>query len=137
MYNQSLSHTRWKCQYHIVFIPKYRRKKMYGVVKTDIVEIIKTLCEYKHVKITAGAVALDHVHLCVELPPKYAVSDFMGYLKGKSALQIFDRHLEFKERGDKEFWARGYYVETIGNIDEETVRRYIEKQMEESEKGND
>ena len=137
MYNQSLSHTRWKCQYHIVFIPKYRRKKMYGVVKTDIVEIIKTLCEYKHVKITAGAVALDHVHLCVELPPKYAVSDFMGYLKGKSALQIFDRHPEFKERGDKEFSSRGYYVETIVNIDEETVRTYNEKQMEESEKGND
>ena len=110
MYNQSLSHTRWKCQYHIVFIPKYRRKVMYGAVKKDLVEIIKTLCEYKHVKITAGAVAEDHVHLCVELPPKYAVSDFMGYLKGKSALQVFDRHPEFRARGDKEFWARGYYV---------------------------
>jgi len=110
---------------------------MYGAVKKDIVEIIKTLCEYKHVSITAGAVAPDHVHLCVELPPKYAESDFMGYLKGKSALRIFDRHPKFKERGDKEFWARGYYVETIGNIDEATVKRYIEKQMEESEKGND
>ena len=137
MYNQSLSHTRWKCQYHIVFIPKYRRKVMYGAVKKDLVEIIKTLCEYKHVKITAGTVAEDHVHLCVELPPKYAVSDFMGYLKGKSALQVFDRHPEFRARGDKEFWARGYYVETIGNIDEATVKRYIEKQKEESEKGND
>ena len=137
MYNQSLSHTRWKCQYHIVFIPKYRRKVMYGAVKKDLVEIIKTLCEYKHVKITAGEVAEDHVHLCVELPPKYAVSDFMGYLKGKSALQVFDRHPEFRARGDKEFWARGYYVETIGNIDEATVKRYIEKQKEESEKGND
>ncbi len=110
---------------------------MYGAVKKDLVEIIKTLCEYKHVKITAGAVAEDHVHLCVELPPKYAVSDFMGYLKGKSALQVFDRHPEFRARGDKEFWARGYYVETIGNIDEATVKRYIEKQKEESEKGND
>ena len=137
MYNQSLSHTRWKCQYHIVFIPKYRRKVMYGAVKKDLVEIIKTLCEYKHVKITAGAVAEDHVHLCVELPPMYAVSDFMGYVKGKSALQVFDRHPEFRARGDKEFWARGYYVETIGNIDEATVKRYIEKQKEESEKGND
>ena len=137
MYNQSLSHTRWKCQYHIVFIPKYRRKVMYGAVKKDLVEIIKTLCEYKHVKITAGSVAEDHVHLCVELPPKYAVSDFMGYVKGKSALQVFDRHPEFRARGDKEFWARGYYVETIGNIDEATVKRYIEKQKEESEKGND
>ncbi len=137
MYNQSLSHTKWKCQYHIVFIPKYRRKVMYGAVRKDIVEIIQTLCEYKHVKITAGAVAVGHVHLCVELPPKYVVSDFMGYLKGKSALQVFDRHPEFKARGDKEFWARGYYVETIGNINEATVKRYIEKQKEESEKGND
>lgn len=137
MYNQSLSHTKWKCQYHIVFIPKYRRKVMYGAVRKDIVEIIQTLCEYKHVKITAGAVAVEHVHLCVELPSKYVVSDFMGYLKGKSALQIFDRHPEFKARGDKEFWARGYYVETIGNIDEAIVKRYIEKQKEESEKGND
>ena len=98
MDNKSISHTRWKCQYHIVFIPKYRRKVMYGAVKKDLVEIIKTLCEYKHVKITAGAVAEDHVHLCVELPPKYAVSDFMGYVKGKSALQVFDRHPEFRAR---------------------------------------
>ncbi|MDE7431571.1 MAG: IS200/IS605 family transposase [Lachnospiraceae bacterium] len=112
MYNQSLSHTKWKCQQHIVFISKYRRKRTYGAVKKDIVEIIKTLCEYKHVSITAGAVALDHVRLCVELPLKYAVSDFMGYLKGKSTLQIFDRNPEFKERGDKEFWVRGYYVKT-------------------------
>lgn len=81
MDNESLTHTKWRCQYHIVFIPKYRRKKMWGAVRTDVVEIIKTLCDYKHVKITAGAVMPDHVHLCVELPPKYSVSSFMGYLK--------------------------------------------------------
>ena len=137
MDNQSLSHTKWKCQFHVVFIPKYRRKVMYGKVKKDVQEIIKTLCEYKKVKITAGAVCVDHVHLCIELPPKYSVSSFMGYLKGKSALMIFDRHPEYKTRGDKEFWARGYYVETIGNIDESTVKGYIEKQTEESRKGND
>jgi len=133
----SLSHTKWKCQYHIVFIPKYRRKVMYGKVMEDVRAIIQTLCEYKKVRITAGAVMPDHVHLCIELPPKYSVSSFMGYLKGKSALMIFDKHQEFKTRGDKEFWARGYYVETIGNIDEATVKRYIEKQVEESKKGND
>lgn len=137
MDNYSLSHTKWKCQYHVVFIPKYRRKVMYGKVMQDVHEIITMLCGYKNVKISAGAVCADHVHLCIELPPKYSVSSFMGYLKGKSALMIFDRHPEFKARGDKEFWARGYYVETIGNIDEKTVKRYIEKQMEESKKGND
>lgn len=84
-----------------------------------------------------GAIAVDHVHLCVELLPKYAVSDFIGYLKGKSTLQVFDRHPKFKAREDNEFWARGYYVETIGNIDEATVKRYIEKQKEGFEKGND
>jgi len=110
---------------------------MYGKVKQDVHEIISMLCGYKNVKITAGAVCIDHVHLCIELPPKYSVSSFMGYLKGKSALMIFDRHPEFRTRGDKEFWARGYYVETIGNIDETTVKRYIEKQTEESKKGND
>ncbi len=137
MDNQSLSHTKWKCQYHVVFIPKYRRRIMYGKVRADVHEIIRTLCEYKKVKITAGAVCSDHVHLCIELPPKYSVSSFMGYLKGKSALMLFDRHQEMKTRGDKEFWARGYYVETIGNIDEATVKKYIEKQIEESRKGND
>ena len=79
---------------------------MYGKVKQDVREIIKTLCEYKKVKITAGAVCVDHVHLCIELPPKYSISSFMGYLKGKSALMVFDRHPEFKTRGDKEFWEQ-------------------------------
>ena len=137
MDNQSLSHTKWKCQYHVVFIPKYRRKVMYGKVKQDVHEILTMLCNYKKVKITTGAVCLDHVHMCIEMPPKYSISSFMGYLKGKSALMLFDRNPEFKARGDKEFWARGYYVETIGNIDEATVKKYIEKQIEESRKGND
>lgn len=137
MDNHSLSHTKWKCQYHVVFIPKYRRKVMYGKVKQDVREIIETLYGYKQVKITAGAVCVDRVHLCIELLPQYSVSSFMGYLKGKSALMVLDRHPEFRTRGKKEFWARGYYVETIGNIDEKTVKRYIQQQTEESMKGND
>lgn len=120
MDNCSLSHTKWKCQYHVVYIPKYRRKMMYGKVMQDVYEIITMLCGYKNLKITAGTVCAGHVHLCTELPAKYSVSSFMGYLKGKSALRIFDKHPEFKARGDKKFCTRGYYVETIGNIDEKT-----------------
>lgn len=89
MDNSSLSHCRWKCQYHIVFIPKYRRKVMYGQVKGDIREILKKLCEYKKVEIIEGAVCSDHIHICVSIPPKISISEFVGYLKGKSALMIF------------------------------------------------
>ncbi len=136
MDEQSLSHTRWKCQYHIVFIPKYRRKVMYGKVRADIREIIKVLCRYKKVEIIEGAVCLDHVHLCVSIPPKMAVSEFMGYLKGKSALMIFDKHPELGNKFERDFWARGYYVSTIGNVDEATIRNYIKEQEEESYKEN-
>lgn len=94
MDSSSLSHTRWKCQYHIVFIPKYRRKVMYGQIKADVREILKKLCEYKGVMIIEGAVCSEHVHICVSIPPKLAVSQFVGYLKGKSALMIFDKHPE-------------------------------------------
>ena len=130
MDDQSLAHTRWKCQYHIVFIPKYRRKVMYGKVRTDVREIIKTLCRYKKVEIIEGAVCMDHVHLCVSIPPKIAISEFMGYLKGKSALMIFDRHPELGNKFERDFWARGYYVETIGNVNEEVIKRYIAEQEE-------
>ena len=136
MDEQSLSHTRWKCQYHIVFIPKYRRKVMYGKVRADIREIIKVLCRYKKVEIIEGAVCLDHVHLCVSIPPKMAVSEFMGYLKGKSALMIFDKHPELGNKFERDFWAHGYYVSTIGNVDEATIRNYIKEQGEESYKEN-
>ena len=128
MDNYSLSHTKWKCQYHVVFIPKYRRKVMYGKVMQDVHEIIKMLCGYKNVKITAGAVCADHVHLCIELPPKYSVSSFMGYLKGKSALQMFDRHANLKyQYGNRHFWAEGYYVSTVG-LNESTIKKYIAEQ---------
>ena len=131
MDNQSIQHTRWNCTYHIVFIPKYRRKIMYGEMKRDLMEILKKLCEMKQVPIIEGKMCIDHVHMYVAIPPKLSVSEFMSYLKGKSTLMLFDRHPEFREkRTDKNFWARGYYVATVGNVNEETIREYIRNQEE-------
>ena len=132
MDSSSLAHCKRECQYHIVFIPKFRRKKLYGMVKDDVRDIIKTRCSYKKVEIIAGAVCADHVHLCVSIPPKLSISDFVGYLKGKSALMIFDKHPELGSKWDRSFWARGYYVATVGNVNEETVKEYIRRQTEES-----
>ena len=129
MDNSSLSHTKWDCIYHVVFIPKYRRKVMYGELRSDIREIIKKLCEYKEVAIVEGSVCVDHIHLCVKIPPKLSVSEFMGYLKGKSALMIFDRHPEFRQKGNRHFWAKGYYVNTVGRNEEE-IKKYIKNQVE-------
>lgn len=134
MDNRSLSHTRWKCQYHIVFIPKYRKKILYRKILYDVREILETLCEYKQVDIIAGAVCIDHMHLSVAIPPKLSVSQFMGYLKEKSTLMIYDRHPELQSKWNKAFGARGYYVETIGNITDEAVQKYIKEQAEESRK---
>ena len=134
MDSKSLSHTKWKCQYHIVFIPKYRKKVLYGKIREDVREIIKVLCKYKDIEIISGAVCVDHVHLCVSIPPKMKISDFMGYLKGKSTLMIYDRHPELGNKWDKAFWARGYYVATIGNVTEDAIKKYIEEQSEESRK---
>jgi putative transposase len=105
---------------------------MYGQVKMDVREVLRKLCEYKGVGILAGAVCPDHVHMCLTIPPKFSVSEFVGFLKGKSALMIFDRHPELKKHGDRHFWARGYYVDTVGR-NEEQIRRYI-KDQEESDK---
>ena len=129
MDNNSLSHTKWNCKYHIVFIPKYRRKTMYGEKREAIREILRKLCEYKQVEIIEGSVSIDHVHLCLSIPPKLSVSDFMGYLKGKSALMIFDRFPEYKQKGNRHFWARGYFVDTVGR-NEEQIRKYIANQTE-------
>ena len=134
MDNESLSHTKYRCQYHVVFIPKYRKKVLYGQLRNDVREIIKTLCKYKGVEIISGAVCVDHVHLSVSIPPKISLSNFMGYLKGKSTLMIYDRHSELQSKWDKAFWARGYYVETIGNVTEAAIKRYIEEQSEETRK---
>ena len=134
MDKKSLSHTAWKCQYHIVFIPKYRKKRLYGQVRADVREIIRTLCGYKGVEIIDGAVCPDHVHLCVSIPPKMSISTFMGYLKWKSTLMIYDRHPNLQSKWNKAFWARGYYVATIGNVTEEEIKKYTREQREESRK---
>ena len=134
MDNRSISNIRWRCQYHIVFIPKYSKKALYGKVRDDVREIICILCKYKDVDIIAGAVCIDHVHLSVAIPPNLSISNFMGYLKGKSTLMVYDRHPELQSKWEKAFWARGYYVETIDNITDDAVQKYIKEQSEESKK---
>ena len=137
MDNQSIQHTRWNCTYHIVFIPKWRRKIMFGQNKKDLVEIIKKLCEMKGVQLIEGKVCVDHIHMYVAIPPKLSVADFMSYLKGKSALMFFDRHQELCPKyGDRHFWARGYYVSTVGNVNEDTIRKYIQEQEENDKLAN-
>ena len=132
----SLSHTKWLCKYHIVIVPKYRRKVIYNQYRKDInkkykkelQEIIRTLCKYKGVEILEGHMMPDHVHLLLSIPPKTSVSSFMGYLKGKSALMMFDKHANLKYKfGNRHFWAEGYYVSTVG-LNESTIRKYIQDQ---------
>ena len=124
----SLAHTKWMCKYHIVFTPKYRRKAIYGELREDIRENIRKLCKYKGVEIIEGHMMKDHVHLLVSIPPKMSVSSFMGYLKGKSALMIFDEHANLKYKyGNRHFWAEGYYVSTVG-LNEATIKKYIAEQ---------
>ena len=126
--SNSLSHTKWLCKYHIVFSPKYRRKVIYGQYRESIKEIIQRLCSYKGVDIIEGHMMSDHVHLLLSIPPKFSVAQFMGYLKGKSALMIFDKHANLKYKfGNRHFWAEGYYVSTVG-FNEATVKKYIREQ---------
>lgn len=129
--DSSLSHTRWNCKYHVVFIPKYRRKEIYGKIRADIGRIIRQLCEYKGVEIVEAHACSDHIHMLVKIPPKIAVSNFMGYLKGKSSLMIFERHANLKYKyGNRNFWAKGYFVSTVG-LNAETVKEYIKNQEKE------
>ncbi len=129
----SLSHTKWLCKYHIVIVPKYRRKIIYNQYRKDLQEIIRTLCKYKGVEIIEGHMMPDHVHLLLGIPPKYSVSQIMGYLKGKSSLMIFDRHANLKYKyGNRHFWARGYYVDTVGR-NKKQVREYIKHQLYEDQ----
>ena len=124
----SLSHTRWNCKYHIVFAPKYRRQVIYSQIKSDIGVIIRKLCEYKGVEIIEAEACPDHIHMLVSIPPKYSVAQFMGYLKGKSALMLFDKHANLKYKfGNRHFWAEGYYVSTVG-LNEATIKKYIQDQ---------
>lgn len=124
----SLSHTKWLCKYHIVFAPKYRRKIIYNQYRQSLQEIIAQLCKYKGVKIIEGHMMPDHVHLLLGIPPKYSVSQFLGYFKGKSSLMMFDKHANLKYKfGNRHFWAEGYYVSTVG-LNESTIRKYIQEQ---------
>jgi putative transposase len=126
--DKSLAHTKWICKYHIVFCPKYRRKIIYNKLRQDIVGIIKDLCKYKEIEIIEGHAMPDHIHLLISIPPKYSVAQIMGYVKGKSAMMIFDRHANLKYKfGNRHFWATGYYVSTVG-FNEATVAKYIREQ---------
>ena len=132
----SLSHTKWECKYHVVFAPKYRRKVAYGQLKQDIANILSTLCKRKGVEIIEAEICPDHVHMLVRIPPSMSVSSFMGYLKGKSTLMIFERHANLKYKyGNRHFWCRGYYVDTVGKNAKKTAE-YIREQLQ-SDKAED
>ncbi len=126
---QSLAHTKWNCKYHIVFAPKYRRKVFYEEKRLEIREILRQLCQWKGVEIIEGEVCPDHIHMLVSIPPKMSVSGFMGYLKGKSALMIFQRwgNMKFAYR-NREFWCKGYYVDTVGK-NTKAIKEYISEQL--------
>ncbi len=128
---KSLSHSKYRCQYHIVFAPKYRRKVIYGQLRKDIGEILRKLCDEKKVEIPEAEACPDHIHMLVSIPPYLSVAQFMGFLKGKSTLMIFDRHANLKYKyGSRSFWCRGYYVDTVGK-NETAIREYIKNQLEE------
>lgn len=129
MDKNSLAHTSWNCKYHIVFAPKYRRQVIYGRLKNEIGKILRTLCERKGVEIIEAQACPDHIHMLVSIPPKYSVSEFMGYLKGKSSLMIFDQFANMKYRyGNRQFWCRGYYVDTVGR-NKKAIEEYIRNQL--------
>ena len=128
---RSSAHSKYRCQYHIVFAPKYRRKEIYGKLKKDIGEILRKLCEQKDVEILEAHACVDHIHMLVSIPPHLSIAQFMGYLKGKSSLMIFDRHANLKYKyGSRHFWCRGYYVDTVGR-NKKIIAEYIRDQLEE------
>ncbi len=130
MDNSSLAYTKWACKYHIVFAPKYRRQVIYGKIKVDIGKILRKLCEHKGVEIYEASACKDHIHMLVSISPKISVSTFMGYLKGKSTLMIFDKHANLKYKyGNRKFWCRGYYVDTVGR-NREKIEKYIRNQLQ-------
>ena len=127
----SLSHSKWNCKYHIVFAPKYRRQVIYSKIKVDSGQILRKLCEIKKVEILEANACPDHIHMLVKIPPNLSVAQFMGYLKGKSSLMIFDRHANLKYKyGNRHFWCRGYYVDTIGR-NEQKIAEYVRNQLQE------
>ena len=130
-YENSLAHSKWNCKYHIVFAPKYRRKEIYGKIKADIGKMLRMLCERKKVEIIEAEACPDHIHMLVSIPPSLSVAQFMGYLKGKSALMIFDKYADLKYKyGNRHFWCRGYYVDTVGR-NKKAVEEYIRNQLQE------
>ena len=131
MNKQTLSHTVWECKYHIVFALKYRRKVIYKGIRNDIGKILRELCDRKGIEIIEAESCPDHIHMLVRIPPKYSVSEIMGYLKGKSSLMIFDRHANLKYKyGNRHFWCRGYYVDTVGK-NAKRIEEYIRNQLQE------
>ena len=129
----SLEHTRWRCQYHVVFAPKYRRMAIYGEIRADVGIILRKLCEQKGIEIIEAEACPDHIHMLLSIPPKMSVAYAVGYLKGKSSLMIFDRHANLKYKyGNRHFWARGYYVDTVGR-NKEAIKKYIQNQLKEDE----
>ena len=133
MDKNSLSHTTWECKYHLVFAPKYRRQVIYGQIKADVAEILSMLCKRKGIEIIEAECCKDHIHMLVRIPPKYSVSEIMGYLKGKSSLMIFEKHANLKYKyGNRHFWARGYYVDTVGR-NKKAIQEYIQNQLKEDE----
>ena len=126
----TLAHTSWRCKYHIVFAPKYRRKGIYGKYRVEIGKMIRILCQRKGINIVEAELCPDHIHMLVEIPPKYSVSQIVGYLKGKSSLMIFDKFANLKYRyGNRRFWCRGYYVDTVGK-NEKKIAEYIRTQLQ-------
>ena len=128
---KSIAHSKYRCQYHIVFAPKYRRKEIYGQLKRDIGEILRKLCKQKGVEIMEAEACPDHIHMLVSIPPYISIAQFMGYLKEKSSLMIFDRHANLKYKyGSRNFWCRGYYVDTVWR-NKKIISEYIRNQLEE------
>ncbi len=128
---KKLEHSSYRCQYHIVFAPKYRRKVIYGELKADIGKILRKLCNEKKVEIIEAEACADHIHMLVSIPPYLSISQFMGYIKSKSALMIFDRHANLKYKyGNRHFWATGYFVDTVGK-NEKIIKEYIRNQLQE------
>ena len=131
MDSQSLAHTKWNCKYHVVFAPKYRRKIIYSKIKQDVGKILRKLCEQKGIEIIEAEACPDHIHMLISIPPKMSVAYVMGYLKGKSSLMIFDRHANMKYKyGNRHFWCRGYYVDTVGR-NKKAIEEYIRNQLQE------
>ena len=129
----SLDHTTWRCQYHVVFAPKYRRMAIYGEIKANIGKILRQLCQQKEIESIEAELCRDHVHMLISIPPKYSVSQIMGYLKGKSSLMIFDRHANLKYKyGNRHFWARGYFVDTVGK-NKKKIQEYIKNQLQQDQ----